>query len=243
MRHLLLALSMLLLAAGAAVASERHCALPDHLRGAGEGLPRLAERLAGNEELAVVAVGSTSSLPGGGSRLGRIATEAFLGAMARHFPGRRFAVSAVIDAKATAPEVVETEFPALVIGRPALVLWQTGGVDAMEHVDLHSFDEALRLGIAMIQQAGGDVLLLTPLFSVRSLAVTNMREYLNYIGFAAGSVGVPLLDRHAALRYWIDQGVVNPADDAARRSDAEFVHGCLGKLMADMVHAAVKNAR
>ena len=52
--------------------------------------------------------------------------------------------------------------------RPTLVIWQTGTVDAMRSVDPDDFRAAVDEGVAALQKAGTDVILMNLQYSPRT---------------------------------------------------------------------------
>ena len=58
--------------------------------------------------------------------------------------------------------------PALAAAKPALVVWQTGTVDAMQSVDPDQFSAALDQGINIARSAGADVVLVNAQYSPRT---------------------------------------------------------------------------
>ncbi len=62
----------------------------------------------------------------------------------------------VTDVKATrtAAEMVRTLAPALAEAKPALMIWQTATVDAMQGVDPDHFSQMLDKGINIARSAG-----------------------------------------------------------------------------------------
>ena len=64
-------------------------------------------------------------------------------ALTEKLPGVAVTVTTDVKAKRTAAEMVKTLPPALAAAKPALVIWQTGTVDAMQAVDTDQFSAAL----------------------------------------------------------------------------------------------------
>ena len=73
-----------------------------------------------------------------------------------------------VKARRTAAEMVQTLLPALAAAKPALMVWQTGTVDAMQAVDADQFSQALDQGINIARSAGADVVLVNAQYSPRT---------------------------------------------------------------------------
>ena len=64
--------------------------------------------------------------------------------------------------------MVKSLVPALAAAKPALVVWQTGTVDAMQSIDTDQFRAALDQGINIAHSAGADVVLINAQYSPRT---------------------------------------------------------------------------
>src|SRR6266851_3701079 len=72
-------------------------------------------------------------------------------------PGVTVKVVADITPRRTAAEMKAEEFERIVDEKPALVIWQTGTVDAMRGVDPDDFRATLDKGVEALQANGADV--------------------------------------------------------------------------------------
>ena len=88
--------------------------------------------------------------------------------LAQQLPGVDVKVTTDVKAKRTADEMVKSMPPALAAAKPALVVWQTGTVDAMQSVDPDQFRVALDQGINIARSAGADVVLINAQYSPRT---------------------------------------------------------------------------
>ena len=73
-----------------------------------------------------------------------------------------------LQAKKTAEEVAAGLAKLLEGKKPTLVIWQTGTVDAMRSVDPDDFRSAVDEGVAALQNAGADVILMNLQYSPRT---------------------------------------------------------------------------
>src|SRR5258707_11717743 len=137
--------------------------------------------------------------------------------------------------KKTAEEVA-SGLAKLVEGkRPTLVIWQTGTVDAMRSIDPDEFRGAVDEGVAALQNAGADVVLMNLQYSPRTETMISASPYLDNMRVVAQKHNVPLFDRFAIMRQWHDQGdfdlfSASPGVDLANR-----VHECLGRALSKFI--------
>jgi acyl-CoA thioesterase I len=129
--------------------------------------------------------------------------------------------------------------------RPALVLWETGTVDAVRGVALDDFSAQLEAGIARIRRAGADVLLIDPQYARYAPRVVNILPFVEAMRTVAASHGVMLFDRFEVMAYWIDNEVFHLDDRPAPRlvgSEIDQVYDCIAELIAHMILDAIPQA-
>ena len=90
--------------------------------------------------------------------------------------------------------------------KPTLVIWQTGTVDAMRSIDPDDFRGAVDEGVAALQNAGADVVLMNLQYSPRTETMISAPPYLDNMRVVAQQHDVPLFDRFAIMRHWNEQG-------------------------------------
>ncbi len=237
-RLLLLALLML----GASPAWAEHpaeCRVAENLAETSFRLPRVTRALAA-KRLTVLVVGAGSSqLPGSGG--GANAYPARLQqVLAQQLPGVDVKVTTDVKAKRTATEMVKTLPALLSAAKPALLVWQTGTVDAMLSVDPDQFSQALDNGINAAHSAGADVVLINAQYSPRTESMIALGTYAEDMRWVALQHEVPLFDRFSIMRLWSDLGTFDLYSATKKLDIAERVHDCIGRLLADFVIAAAK---
>src|SRR2546426_838335 len=85
----------------------------------------------------------------------------------------------------------------LVVAEPALVVWQSGTVDALRGVDPDEFRVVLEEGIVALQAGGADVVLMNMQYSPRTESIIALGTYAETMRFVALEREVPLFDRFA----------------------------------------------
>jgi hypothetical protein len=119
--------------------------------------------------------------------------------------------------------------------RPTLAIWQTGTVDAMRSIDPDDFRGAVTDGVAALQQAGADVVLINLQYSPRTETMISAPPYLDNLRVVAQEHDIPLFDRFAIMRQWNDQGQFDLFNSSRGLELAKQVHDCLGRALAQFV--------
>lgn len=165
--------------------------------------------------------------------------ELFKESLAPRLPGK--ALQLVLAAhKGETAEQQLAGIKKLVQAKPALLIWQTGTVDAVRHVDVIEFSAVLIDGIQQARSAGADVVLVGPQFSPRASALVNFTRHITVMAQIARAYDVPFLDRYALMQDWSDSGKVDlDGQKETWPATAKFVHVCVGQRLADLVGEAV----
>jgi hypothetical protein len=242
-RGLAIALAAMALASPAAAAAKpehpAQCRVAEHLVAANFPLPHTAAAIASHKlEVLVLGAGS-STLPGPNG--GKAAYPARLQqALAEALPSVTVKVATDVRAHRTAAEMVKTLPADLAAAKPALVIWQTGTVDAMLAVDPDAFSDTLEQGIAIAQAAGADVVLVNAQYSPRTESMIALGTYAEDMLWVAVQHGVPLFDRFAIMKLWADLGTFDFTTATNKLDMAQEVHDCSGRLLSDLVVEAAK---
>jgi len=149
-------------------------------------------------------------------------------------------VTTDVKAKRTAAEMVKALPSALSASKPALLVWQTGTVDAMLAVDPDQFSQALDKGISIAHSAGADVVLINAQYSPRTESMIALGTYAEDMRWVALQHEVPLFDRFSIMKLWGELGTFDLYSATKKLDIAERVHDCIGRLLADLVVTAAK---
>ncbi|MFZ2159007.1 MAG: SGNH/GDSL hydrolase family protein, partial [Bradyrhizobium sp.] len=87
-------------------------------------------------------------------------------------------VSVELQIKKTAEEVASGLVKLVDAKKPTLVIWQTGTYDAMRSIDPDDFRSAVGEGVAALQNAGTDVVLMNLQYSPRTETMISTPPYL-----------------------------------------------------------------
>ncbi len=209
------------------------CEVPAYLLSSESSLPKVAEAVKKAQKLDVLVIGSRSSTintADGTAYPGRL--EAVL---REKLPGVKVNVNVELQIKKTAEEVTAS-LGKLIEGRkPTLVIWQTGTVDAMRSIDPDDFRAAVDDGVAALQSAGTDVILMNLQYSPRTETMISAAPYIDNMRVVAQRHDVPLFDRFAVMRHWNEAGDFDLFSASHGLELAKRVHDCLGRALSKFV--------
>ena len=202
-------------------------------------LPRVAKAVAG-KKLDILVLGSGSSTLPGKADGSRAYPARLQSALSEMLPGVTVKVATEVKSRRTAAEMVKSLPAALASAKPALVIWQTGTVDAIQSIDPERFSVALERGIGLARKAGADAILVNAQYSPRTESMIALGNYADAMRWVALRYEIPLFDRFGVMRNWSDLGIFRFTGAANKLDTAYRVHDCIGRLLADLIVEAVK---
>jgi hypothetical protein len=240
MIRLVALLGLLLAVASTAVAGP--CPTPDgFLEGEGQ-LYHTAKALKGNQPLKIVVVGGNSTSGKANTRTelafpGRLEAE-----LKRRHPEAPIEVTIHTHVGVVTARKLELITGPVIQAKPTLVVWQAGTADAVKGTDVEQFSVSLAEGVDAMQGAGIDVLLMDPQYSPMTAALINFSPYRSEVEQVAMTRRTVVFQRHELMRYWVEQGVFSFAESSkeAMRAEADRVHACIGRLLADLIAARTR---
>jgi hypothetical protein len=216
------------------------CAVAAHLVTADYPLPRVARAIE-QKELKIVVVGSASSLLAGPGGKQEAAYPARLeAALSRRLPGVKVTVATFAKPRTTADSMEEDIERLIKTEKPAVLIWQTGTVDAIRRIDPEDFRSAIDQGVAAVLDADSDVILMNPQYSPRTESMIEVQPYVDVMRFSALQHEVPVFDRFAVMRQWGELGTFDLLDPTKKTDVAERVHQCVADLLADLLVQGAK---
>ncbi len=208
-------------------------------------LPMLAERIRSGEPVDIAVYGSASSAGVGVGGASKAYAGQLRPALAERLPGAKVTV----NNRAAQGMTAEKQFAALrkdlsAGPAPALVVWQTGAIDAAAAADLKDFGATLMLGLELLRERGVDVILVDPQYSPRAAGLVDFAPFLAHMHQAAQSWDVSVFPRHDLMRSWIEEGAfdLSPGDRASQMAAGQRLHRCLAGLLAASIVAGVDAA-
>ena len=211
----------------------QNCEVPAYLLTSDSPLPKVAGAVKDAHALNILVVGSRSStIPSQEASAYPARLQAYL---KERLPSVSVNVSVELQAKKTAEEA-SAELVKLADDKKAtLVVWQTGTVDAMRSVDPDDFRGAVDEGVAALQKAGTDVILMNLQYSPRTDSMVSAPPYLDNMRVVAQQYDVPLFDRFAIMQQWNDSGDFDFFSASHGLDLVKRVHDCLGRALSKFV--------
>ncbi|MHB0771183.1 SGNH/GDSL hydrolase family protein [Bradyrhizobium sp. 5.13L] len=226
-------------AASTASPAPPSCELPAYLLTTESPLPRVADTIKTGKPLDILVIGSRSTtIPSSESSSYPARMEAIL--KEKLSPSEVVHVSVEIQSKKTAEETASTFVKLMEAKTPTLVIWQTGTVDAIRATDPDEFRSAVTDGVAAVQNAGADVILMNLQYSPRTETMISAQPFLDNMRVVAQEHDIPLFDRFAIMRQWNDQGQFDLFSPSRGPELAKQVHDCLGRALAQFVIDAAR---
>lgn len=116
----------------------------------------------------------------------------------------------------------------------ALVLWQTGTVDAVQDLQIDQFADALQEGAQLITARDGNLVLIDQQFSRFLRANTDLSPYTEAMEAVAALPGVVLFHRFGLMHSWVHAHAIDleraPAGQQA--ATVALLHHCLGQSLS-----------
>jgi len=230
----LMALAVSLTAAPARAEDAAHtCEVPNYLLTTESTLPKVADAVKNGRPLEILVVGSRSSTI---STSDASAYPSRLQvALKEKLPTVTVNLSVELQPKKTAEELASSFVKLMEEKKPILVVWQTGTIDAMRSIDPDDFRGAVDQGVAALQNAGADVVLMNLQYSPRTETMISAPPYLDNMRVVAQQRDVPLFDRFAIMHQWNDQGDFDLFNPSHGIELAKQVHDCIGRALSKFI--------
>ncbi|MGJ4927293.1 SGNH/GDSL hydrolase family protein [Bradyrhizobium sp. HKCCYLS2038] len=227
------------LAASLAVAARaedapQSCEVPAYLLTTESPLPKVAEAVKNGRTLDILVIGSRSSVIVSASDANAYPAR-LQAALKDKLPTLTVNLSVELQPKKTAEEISGNLVKLVEGKRPNLVIWQTGTVDAMRSIDPDEFRQAVNDGVATLQNAGADVVLVNLQYSPRTETLISVPPYIDNMRVVAQQRDVPLFDRFAIMRQWNEQGDFDLFNPTHGIELAKQVHDCLGRALSKFI--------
>jgi lysophospholipase L1-like esterase len=237
-----LVLAAALAAPSSAAAAGPGCGVPEELTQVEAKLPGLRARVAAGGPLTIVAIGdaSTAGIKAGTADLAypRWVQEA----LDRAWPGRPVTVlNKGVPHQAT-DEMLARFGRDVLAAHPALVIWETGIVDAVQGVEADDFAAALRRGIDIVHRHGIDIVLMDMQFSRKATTLIDFDVYLDTMHRVGDVNGIYVFPRYAMMRYWSEEHMFD-LDAVSKKEEASVaaaVYRCIGDRLAAAIVEATR---
>ncbi|WP_156927039.1 hypothetical protein [Azospirillum halopraeferens] len=214
------------------------CAVPERVLAADGDLVHARERIASGQPLGLLVVTTSRQPP---QRTEALYPARLRDELVRRLPGVSVEGEVLNLPGHTASGMVAPMLTLVSARRPALVVWQTGTVEAVRNLDPLAFGTALAEGVGAIHRMGADVILVDMQYSMQTAQLIDFTPYVAHVRWASQNSAAVHFPRHDIMRYWVEAGRVDFGADSEseKRKSFEFVHGCIGRLLAGTIATLV----
>ena len=166
-------------------------------------LPHVAGKLAAGQPVVIVAFGSSSTQGWGSSAPEFTYPNRLAAQLHRQYPGADITVLNRGVGGEDAPEMMKRLQTAVIDAKPDLVIWQVGTNAVLRNLDPAETAKLVEEGIARIQAAGADLVLVDPQYSPRVIehgeSASQMVKLLGKVAAAAPCRHLPALRGDARM--------------------------------------------
>jgi lysophospholipase L1-like esterase len=205
-------------------------------------LPHVAGKLASGEPVTIVAFGS-SSTQGWGSTSPEFTYPNRLAAqLHRQYPSAGITVINRGKGGDDAPEMLKRLQGEVIDSHPDLVIWQVGTNAVLRNLDPVETAKLVSEGVARIQAAGADLVLVDPQYSPRvTERAQSASRMVSLLGKVAALRHVGLFPRFEVMREWHEEQAI-PVDrfviaDGLHMND--WGYACFAQLLGDDIIKSV----
>lgn len=235
MKRIALAFAFVLASSSAALATgDNACAVAEPLLSNDFPLPNVSAAIKA-KKLDIAVIGSTSSTLPDASGPNKGYPWRLEAALAHKLPGVAVKVTVHAKPREAAADMQKQLVQVLASEKPALVIWQTGTVEAMRRTDMDDFRSVLDDGIDAAKTAKSDVILMNMQYSPRTELMFAGPPYAEAMRFVAMQHEIPLFDRTAIMRHWGELGTFDFNETTRKIDTAAKVHDCIGRLLARQI--------
>jgi lysophospholipase L1-like esterase len=225
-------------------AAEARCAVPPALIEDASPLPALAKIAEPGLPIRIVALGSGTTQGIGASGPAASFPARLEVALRQRLASPVNVINVGVQRHSAADMLARLERDVLA-QRPALVLWETGTVDAVRGVPLDDFSAALESGIVRLRQAGADVLLIDPQYARYATRMVNILPFIEAMRTVAAADDLILFDRYEVMRYWVENNVFHLDERQAPRlaaGEIDQLYDCIAQLLGQVIVNALPKA-
>jgi lysophospholipase L1-like esterase len=205
-------------------------------------LPHVASRLAAGQPVVIVAFGSSSTQGYGSSSPEFTYPNRLAAQLRRQYPAADITVLNRGKGGEDAPEMLKRLQAEVIDLHPDLVIWQVGTNAVLRNLDPDETAKLVEDGVAHIQTAGSDVVLVDPQYSPRvTERADRASKMVKLLGKVAELRHVGIFPRFEVMRDWHERQAI-PIDnfvisDGLHMND--WGYACFAQLLGDDIIASV----
>ena len=209
-------------------------------------LPHVAKKLVDGEPVVIIAFGSSSTAGTGASAPEFTYPNRLAAQLKRHYPTANISVINAGVGGEDAPEMMKRLQTSVIDKHPDLVIWQVGTNAVLRNLDPDVTADQVEEGVARIQAAGSDVVLVDPQYSPR---ITEHPEstirIVKLLGHVAHLRNIGIFPRFEVMRDWHEKQAL-PIDsfviaDGLHMND--WGYACFAQLLGDDIIESVGQIR
>jgi lysophospholipase L1-like esterase len=205
-------------------------------------LPHVAGKLASGDPVVIVAFGSSSTVGYGATSPEFTYPNRLAAQLRRQYPSADITIVNRGQGGEDAPQMIKRLQVAVLDMKPDLVIWQVGTNAVLRNLDPAEIANLVGEGVARIQAAGADVVLVGPQYSPRVIErAESANKMLKLLGRVAELRHVGLFPRFEVMRDWHEKQSI-PIDnfviaDGLHMSD--WGYACFAQLLGDDIIKSV----
>ena len=205
-------------------------------------LPHVANKLASGQPVLIIAFGSSSTAGYGSTTPEYTYPNRLAAQLRRQYPGAEISVLNRGQGGEDAPEMMKRLQTSVIDMKPDLVIWQVGTNAVLRNLDPSETAKLVEDGIARVQAAGADLVLVDPQYSPRvNERAESAGQMVRLLHRVAELRHVGIFPRFEVMRDWhekqaipIDNFVI---DDGLHMSD--WGYACFAQLLGDDIIKSV----
>jgi lysophospholipase L1-like esterase len=205
-------------------------------------LPHVAKKLVDGDPVVIIAFGSSSTAGTGASAPEFTYPSRLAAQLKRHYPTASITVVNAGVGGEDAPEMMKRLQAAVIDQHPDLVIWQVGTNAVLRDLDPDVTANQVEEGVARIQAAGSDVVLVDPQYSPRVTEhPDSTSRIVRLLGHIARLRHVGIFPRFQVMRDWHERQAL-PVDsfviaDGLHMND--WGYACFAQLLGDDIIQSV----
>ncbi len=205
-------------------------------------LPHVAGKLATGQPVVIVAFGSSSTQGYGSSSPDFSYPNRLAMQLRRKYPSADITVLNHGKGGEAAPEMMKRLQGEVIDLHPDLVIWQVGTNAVLRNLDPDETAKMVETGVALIQAADSDVVLVDPQYSPRvNERGENASRMVKMLGKVAELRHIGIFPRFAVMRDWHERQAI-PIDDFVISDGLhmnDWGYACFAQLLGDDIIASV----
>jgi lysophospholipase L1-like esterase len=205
-------------------------------------LPHVASKLAAGEPVVIIAFGSSSTVGYGTTSPEFTYPNRLAAQLHRQYPSADITVVNRGQGGEDAPEMMKRLQVAVLDMKPDLVIWQVGTNAVLRNLDPGETAKLVEEGVARIQAAGADLVLVDPQYSPRvNERAESASKMVKLLGKVARLRHVGFFPRFEVMREWHEQQAI-PIDNfviADGLHMTDWGYACFAQLLGDDIIKSV----